>query len=540
MGKHHLSAQTRSIALRYRPPPVKSIVQDEFQEGLMNWQKLLVALTCLIPVLTVDTRAFLSAEKTAMTWVHPGAEAIKDSGYQGAQTCTLCHENALAEITHSVHWYVSAKIRNVSGLPDGSWWGMVNRECALAGTTALSNWTASTDGRFTAQAAGCGMCHIGSLDGPPLPAGREATPEEAATVDCLVCHAGVYDMARRKTLVTEKDGGRHWGQDTSLEAALSITRVPTAEACLRCHEHSFSLDYKRGTPFTPTNDVHAAADILCTSCHVTKDHKIAKGQFESDMVANDLPDVAVTCSNCHGIRPHQGKAAEDLNDHIAKVACQTCHIPTASGVVSENWGEPVKDAREGPYSALSKYDGIPSIAGLWVPTISIDRTHPAVVWRVANVAGQTKAQSWMAFPTASRKTDGARLFPVRGLTQIMLFDKNLKMWQAPGMAFLKQEPGMAEFPLLLAPNREVYNRTGDVKQAIDAGMKPYQSFGLVWSGDWMPMKVPHTSYISVNHGVKRMGYSCRDCHSPHGVLDFASLGYAPDEVSKLQRPVASH
>ena len=143
----------------------------------------------------------------------------------------------------------------------------------------------------------------------------------------------------------------------------------------------------------------------------------------------------------------------------------------------------------------------------------------------------------MAFPTASRKTDGAQLFPVRGLTQIMLFDKHLEMWQAPGMAFLKSEPGMAEFPLLLAPNREVYNRTGDVKQAISAGMKPYRAFGLEWSGEWMSMKVPHTSYISVSHGVKRMGYSCRDCHSPHGVLDFASLGYSSDEVSKLQRPV---
>jgi len=107
------------------------------------------------------------------------------------------------------------------------------------------------------------------------------------------------------------------------------------------------------------------------------------------------------------------------------------------------------------------------------------------------------------------------------------------------MAFLKKEPGMAEFPLLLAPNREVYNRSGDVKEAIAAGMKPYEAFGLQWSGEWMPMKVPHTSYISVNHGVKRMGYSCGYCHSPHGVLDFASLGYSPDEVSKLEQPVES-
>ncbi|MFN2126978.1 MAG: hypothetical protein ACK2TU_03875, partial [Anaerolineales bacterium] len=289
-------------------------------------------------------------------WIHPGSEAIKENGYQGAQTCATCHDQALNEITHSVHWYVSAKIRNVMGLPDGSWWGMVNRECALAGTSALSNWTAATNGRFTAQSAGCGMCHIAALDAPPLPAGRDATPAEANTVDCLVCHAKVYDMTIRETLVTEKDGRKHWGQDTSMKAALSITKVPTAEACLRCHEHSFSLDYKRGTPFTPTNDLHAAIGLPCTSCHITKNHKIAKGQYESDMIANDLPDEPVTCSNCHGLEPHQGSVAKTLNAHITKIACQTCHITGASGVIQENWGKPVKDDQDGKYSALSKYD----------------------------------------------------------------------------------------------------------------------------------------------------------------------------------------
>jgi hypothetical protein len=481
------------------------------------------------------------AENTAegslsLSWIHPGAEMIKSNGYEGPQTCTVCHADALKEITHSVHWYVSSKIRNVKGLPQESWWGMVNRECALAGTSALANWTASTNGRFTAESAGCGMCHIAALTEPPLPAGREATEAEANTVDCLVCHAGNYDMSVRETLVETADGKKYWGQDTSLVAALSITRVPTAEACLRCHEHSFSFDYKRGTPFTPTNDLHAAVGIPCTSCHTTRQHKIAKGQWESDMVANDLPDEPVTCSNCHGWEPHQGVDAARLNTHVDKIACQTCHIPAASGVVSENWGKPVKDGMNGIYSALSKYDGIPAISGIWVPTVSINRTHPDIMWRIPNTSDQTDAQSWMAFATADRNSDGAMIYPVRGLTQIMLFDRNLKMWQAPGMQFLKSEPGMVDFPLLLAPNREIYNRTGDVKKAVDAGMKNYEHFGLKWSGEWMPMQVPSTSYISVNHGVKRMGYSCRDCHSPHGVIDFSSLGYPAEQVKNLVKP----
>jgi len=494
--------------------------------------------TLALALLIASPAAVMAGETTASppVWVHPGAEVIRDNGYDGPATCTTCHPRALDEITHSVHWYAASKVRNVKGLPDGTWWGMVNRECALAGTTAMSNWTASTNGHFTPQSAGCGMCHIAAISQPPLPPGREATKAEAEAVDCLVCHAASYDMDARKTLVKGADGRPHWGQDRSTAAALSITRVPTAEACLRCHEHSFSLDYKRGTPFTPTNDVHAAAGVPCTACHVTEKHRIAKGQAESDMVANDLPDVIVACSNCHGDAPHRGAAAAALNAHTARVSCQMCHIPAASGIVREDWGKPVKDDSTGRYSELSRYDGIPSLPGVWVPTATIERGAPDAMWRVPNAPGQADAQSWMAFATASRTTEGAKVYPVRALTQILLFDKQLKMWQAPGMAFVKAEQGMADFPLLLAPNREVYNSTGDVKAAVDAGMKPLATMGLSWSGEWMAMTVPGTSYISVNHGVKRMGLGCGDCHSPHGVLDWKALGYTAEETARLEQP----
>jgi len=469
-------------------------------------------------------------------WVHPGADVMRDNGYDGPQTCATCHPDALHQVTHSVHWYVSGKVRNVKGLPDGTWWGMVNRECALAGSTALSNWTAATKGRFTAESAGCGMCHIGELDSPPLPAGREATEAEAATVDCLVCHAESYDMAARETLVSDTSGSTHWGQDRSLAAALSITRVPTAEACLRCHEHSFSRDYKRGTPYEPTNDVHAAAGMPCSSCHLTRDHLIAKGQNESDMVANDLPDQPVVCSNCHGRQPHQGADSAPLNAHTETVACQTCHIPVAGGIVREDWGKPVRDDGKGIYSELSKYDGIPAIADLWVPAVTIERGTPDHMWRVPNTEDAHDSQSWMAFATATRSSEGAAIFPVRALSQILLFDREIMMWQAPGMAFVKEQPGMADFPLLLAPNREVYNTTGDVTKAIAAGMKAGEAMGMHWSGKWTSMEIPGTSYISVNHGVRRIGLGCRDCHSPNGVLDFAGLGYSPQEVEALQKP----
>ncbi|HQT94957.1 MAG TPA: hypothetical protein PK435_10015 [Thermoanaerobaculaceae bacterium] len=480
---------------------------------------------------------FIGAQQSSAMlnkWVHPGNETIKESGYQGAQTCSVCHQDALQEITHTVHWALASPIRNVQGLPDGSSWGMANRECALAGSTVPANWTASTKGRATVQAAGCGLCHIGSLASPPMP-GKPATDAELATVDCLVCHAKEYAWQKRATLVKDASGV-HWGADTSLKAALSITRAPTTEACLRCHEHSFSDDYKRGTPYTPENDVHAEAGLGCMTCHVTEHHRIAKGQYESDMVANDMPDVAVTCTRCHGDTPHGGERADALNLHAGVLACQTCHIPQVSGIVYEDWGKPIRDDIHGKYSALSRYDHIPAIPGAYVPTDTIRKGHPSYIWRVANRGDSKDAQSWMANATASIKTEGARIFPVRGLTQVMLFDKKLKMSDAPGMGFLKDNPQMANFPLLLAPNREVYNSTGDVKAAIDAGMKPYEAWGLKWSGEWMAMEVPGTSYISVNHGVKNAGLPCKACHSRDGVMDYTALGYTTEQAERLRRP----
>ncbi len=467
-------------------------------------------------------------------WVHPGADAIKENGYQGAETCAMCHQDALDEILHSVHWALASRVTNVQGLTDSTWWGMVNRECALAGSTTPANWTASTNGKATVQASGCGLCHIGSLTAPPMP-GTPATDAEISTVDCLVCHAKDYNWQTRATLVHDSTGV-HWGEDMSMKAALSITKTPTNAACLRCHEHAFSDDYKRGTPYTADNDVHAKAGLSCITCHVTEHHFIAKGQYESDMVANDLPQVAVTCSNCHGENPHRGKYAAVLNDHVEKLACQTCHITQVSGIVYDNWAKPERDDIHGKYSALSKYDKIPSIPGIYVPTDTIVKGHPSYIWRVANNGKNKDAQSWMAYETASIKTDGAKIFPVRGLIQGMLFDKKLKMWQAPGMAYLKDNPQMADFPLLLSPNREVYNKTGDVKPAIDAGMRPYEAMGLKWSGEWMGMFVPGLSYISVNHGVKKTGLSCSACHSKQGVMDFKALGYTPQQAKQLQEP----
>jgi hypothetical protein len=37
----------------------------------------------------------------------------------------------------------------------------------------------------------------------------------------------------------------------------------------------------------------------------------------------------------------------------------------------------------------------------------------------------------------------------------------------------------------------------------------------------------------VNHGIQREGHTCKDCHSPDGILDYAALGYPQERVEEL-------
>ena len=78
-------------------------------------------------------------------------------------------------------------------------------------------------------------------------------------------------------------------------------------------------------------DVHMAttgADLLCQDCHAASNHRIAgRG---SDLRTTDL-DAPMNCSTaeCHPNKASsRGHRTQAVNRHVARVACQTCHIPT--------------------------------------------------------------------------------------------------------------------------------------------------------------------------------------------------------------------
>lgn len=139
-------------------------------------------------------------------------------------------------------------------------------------------------------------------------------------------------------------------QDRSLEALTSIGPT-TEEKCLRCHEHA-RTGYKRGTLFLEGHDVHAAAaagpfvgaENRCTVCHTADHHKFVRGhRVGGDLAAADYPAPApgvapdpadpkdLTCEKCHPV-DSLPKGSLHSEEHLAVMACETCHIPWSSGI----------------------------------------------------------------------------------------------------------------------------------------------------------------------------------------------------------------
>jgi hypothetical protein len=278
--------------------------------------------------------------------------------YEGPNTCLICHRTIKIEVgngvdeevdlrknlTSTVHFTFAPRIGfstfGFNGeLIENFPLGKMDRACGVTGTFAWTGWAAlipTANGDTVSE--GCGQCHIvgqyGPVSGAMMP-GYTPTDAEWEATDCLICHAADYDMNLRQ-VVRDPNGKLRWEHDRRFISAMSVRR-PTDDNCLYCHQHNLGGDTypgnaaafnlgrqrprlnhpgaKRGTPFGPDWDVHAALGMQCLDCHVTMGHKIARGQLGVDLVANDLPGAEVSCVKCHGLDPHEsGEYAGVYND----------------------------------------------------------------------------------------------------------------------------------------------------------------------------------------------------------------------------------
>ena len=477
--------------------------------------------------LAVTAVMFLLASSTAFAQ-HP-----EMSSYNGAESCYTCHSGAMKfdakakamEIMETVHYKFKGWGQDVYddqgnhlvNEENGKW----TRYCGLPGSVVSINWL----GNFFNETVpgGCSRCHIS--DASMNPDQAAANPDEAwKRIDCMLCHSTTYqvngtviDAAGKRLAYTNGEGQKvlpYPSGDDLKVTSKSIAKVPSAEACSRCHSYNGGgYTFKRGLDYL-VDDLHYDKGLKCTSCHETEAHKIAFSRPDPALVGRDEMNENVLmknrCENCHTAEPHSDVAgAAMLNNHSAKLDCATCHVPFHKGMTNKRFDIPVK---------IMKNDNFVQ----WNFQLDIlEPTRPYYKWF------NGKVDHVHVKPLGSRE-DG-KIYPFKLTRAYVPKDKAtgtyipLKL----GLVFGSPEASTIEE---MEGRIDLSVRTGAKLTAARFGF-PLDSEGnytaeyeWVWDEMWG----------NPGHGVVREGLTCTDCHTPEGVMPFEDLGYTEEEVSTLR------
>jgi hypothetical protein len=497
--------------------------------------------------------------------------------------------------------------------------GKIDRACGIPGSFTWTGWADLIEAKPEGKpkellSVGCGQCHIGGMYGPPSEAMMPSlkTPKAARdAIDCLICHSVTYDMNEKYVMADAT--GKRWNQDRSMKAAMGVAK-PRAAMCLRCHQHNLGGDVyaisgdggklghehkrlihdasKRATPFGPDWDVHAAAGMDCMDCHTARGHKIARGQKGVDLVANDLPNVEVSCERCHTAAPHvrNKKTRAILNGHVARIACETCHITRLhpSNLVFVDWINTKWNPEEGIYTpATDKVGGDikQAVEYLWFngngtflanalganPNRSAD-FNPLMV----QLASYNRDPSLNLAGLPAKDSFTSQLTPEMLKKRGQMIESNLRPFMNQGASriypfklfnarMFEDMANQGPFGAMILPfDYKTYYETGNARAALEKALahpivkrmyqplfKYYMMDGFMeyfgvgeWTMDY-PLDPPNRKNIEphwmrqmgtlmINHAIQAKGFDCKTCHAPNGLLNFRELGYSEERARELE------
>jgi hypothetical protein len=413
------------------------------------------------------------------------------AGYPG--NCLSCHADEANGMFGSTHYQWlgdTPDMVNATGQPQGKLTNAVNSYCI----NILGDWPV------------CGSCHVGRGKRP------DAAGVGTENIDCLMCHNA--DYAARRVRLADGSMGVASPDDTLVQ---NVHR-PTRANCLACHAKAGGGDgVKRGdislatiNNSDPAFDVHMNAggpDLACQACHVFRNHRvIGKG---SDLRPTDdmTRGAEVSCLTCHTDKDaRQGHETAKINDHVARVACQSCHIPVYAKVATETY----RDWR-------THHDGSPADAAA-VPG------HPYTE-KFANLVPEYRF--W------NRASDNTLL----GDDGLRTYDSTADTWPTSRPMGDVQDGKLYPFkyktamqPKTTADNRlialntfEYLKATGNAATAIAQGL---QAMG--YPSDTPYEWVLTDTYQLLNHGIdpSENALQCSDCHGSTGRMDLqGELGY---------------
>jgi octaheme c-type cytochrome (tetrathionate reductase family) len=227
-----------------------------------------------------------------------------DKPQEVTETCLMCHDGVDKEIMKTRHWnWKGSEFTNNNG-----------EKVALGKQNIINNFCVAVPSNWPR----CTSCHIGF-------GWKDETFDftEGNNIDCLVCHdqTGTYKK-------TPTGAGMPDPNVDLVKVAQNVGKTKI-QNCAACHfnggggtgvKHG-DMD---GSMLNPSAelDVHMGGlGFSCTECHAGENHKILGASHGSMATGKNH----ISCLDCHEEKPHEKKL---LNNHIASIACETCHIPT--------------------------------------------------------------------------------------------------------------------------------------------------------------------------------------------------------------------
>jgi octaheme c-type cytochrome (tetrathionate reductase family) len=219
------------------------------------------------------------------------------------ETCLMCHEGMDTDIMKTRHWnWLGHEFTDKSG-----------NKMQVGKQNIINNFCVATSSNWPR----CTSCHIGY--------GWQDNTfnfNDGKNIDCLICHDQTGTYKKTPTGAGMPDPG------VDLVKVAQNVGKPTNKNCGACHfnggggtgvKHG-DLD---GSMYNPSAklDVHMGKlNFTCVTCHAGENHKIL-GASHGSMA---MGENHISCADCHKKEPHKKKL---LNDHLASIACETCHIP---------------------------------------------------------------------------------------------------------------------------------------------------------------------------------------------------------------------
>jgi hypothetical protein len=223
----------------------------------------------------------------------------------------------------------------------------------------------------------------------------------------------------------------------------------------------------------------------------------------------------IGCTNCHTEKPHNEAL---IDQHLDRVACQTCHIPTFAKAVptktSWDWSTAGQDIKGNP-DPLGKPTYVKK-KGNFTWGINIVPTYAWYMGKAgAYLPGETidpQGVTKLSYPLGNRNDISAKIYPFKVHTGKQIYDLRNNYLITPQVF-----------------GKDGFWETFDWDKASRAGM---DASGLPYSGEYGFAET--IMYWRINHMVapKEQTLGCLDCHGEKGRMDWPALGYAADPLQK--------